>query len=106
MRLQQLPSLSRCGGAHSGMRFVSETRSVIICLYKKTVYKLSVLQDKMKICTTRFTFVSFMFAATWVGGAYINGTAEIVYLPSKGLLWVQAPVGFALSLLIGKEFTE
>ncbi|NXI65349.1 SC5A7 protein, partial [Anseranas semipalmata] len=42
--------------------------------------------------------------ATWVGGAYINGTAEIVYLPSKGLLWVQAPVGFALSLVIGGFF--
>lgn len=58
------------------------------------------------MCTTRFIFLSFVFAATWVGGAYINGTAEIVYLPSKGLLWVQAPVGFALSLVIGKEFTE
>ncbi|KGL90163.1 High affinity choline transporter 1, partial [Charadrius vociferus] len=43
----------------------------------------------------------FTATATWVGGAYINGTAEIVYLPSKGLLWVQAPVGFALSLVIG-----
>ncbi|NXS11459.1 SC5A7 protein, partial [Neodrepanis coruscans] len=42
--------------------------------------------------------------ATWVGGGYINGTAEIVYLPSKGLLWVQAPVGFALSLVIGGFF--
>ncbi|XP_054066780.1 high affinity choline transporter 1-like [Rissa tridactyla] len=46
----------------------------------------------------------FTATATWVGGAYINGTAEIVYLPSKGLLWVQAPVGFALSLLIGGFF--
>ncbi|KAM8821822.1 high affinity choline transporter 1-like [Eudromia elegans] len=46
----------------------------------------------------------FTATATWVGGAYINGTAEIVYLPSKGLLWVQAPVGFALALLIGGFF--
>ncbi|XP_005434772.2 high affinity choline transporter 1-like [Falco biarmicus] len=46
----------------------------------------------------------FTATATWVGGAYINGTAEIVYLPSKGLLWVQAPVGFALSLVIGGFF--
>ncbi|NXF32593.1 SC5A7 protein, partial [Nyctibius bracteatus] len=46
----------------------------------------------------------FTATATWVGGAYINGTAEIVYLPSKGLLWVQAPVGFALSLVIGAIF--
>nr|XP_003219370.1 PREDICTED: high affinity choline transporter 1 [Anolis carolinensis] len=46
----------------------------------------------------------FTATATWVGGAYINGTAEIVYLPSRGLLWVQAPVGFALSLLVGGFF--
>lgn len=46
--------------------------------------------------------LSSMITATWVGGAYINSTAEIVYLPSKGLLWVQAPVGFALSLVVGK----
>ncbi|XP_062495359.1 high affinity choline transporter 1-like [Pezoporus occidentalis] len=46
----------------------------------------------------------FTATATWVGGAYINGTAEIVYLPSKGLLWVQAPIGFALSLVIGGCF--
>ncbi|XP_070799773.1 high-affinity choline transporter 1-like [Pituophis catenifer annectens] len=46
----------------------------------------------------------FTATATWVGGAYINGTAEIVYHPSKGLVWVQAPVGFALSLLVGGFF--
>ncbi|XP_067322319.1 high affinity choline transporter 1-like [Anolis sagrei] len=46
----------------------------------------------------------FTATATWVGGAYINGTAEIVYLPSRGLLWVQAPVGFAVSLLVGGFF--
>ncbi|XP_006018694.1 high-affinity choline transporter 1-like [Alligator sinensis] len=46
----------------------------------------------------------FTATATWVGGAYINGTAEIVYLPTRGLLWVQAPVGFALSLVIGGLF--
>ncbi|XP_039194043.1 high-affinity choline transporter 1-like [Crotalus tigris] len=46
----------------------------------------------------------FTATATWVGGAYINGTAEIVYLPSKGLVWVQAPAGFALSLLVGGFF--
>nr|XP_060623134.1 high affinity choline transporter 1-like [Anolis sagrei ordinatus] len=46
----------------------------------------------------------FTATATWVGGAYINGTAEIVYLPSRGLLWVQAPLGFAVSLLVGGFF--
>ncbi|KAH9379048.1 hypothetical protein HPB48_014572 [Haemaphysalis longicornis] len=41
----------------------------------------------------------FTMTATWVGGGYINGTAEIVYL--SGLAWCQAPFGYALSLLIG-----
>ena len=44
--------------------------------------------------------------ATWVGGGYINGTAEAVYLSidktGQGLLWAQAPVGFSISLLIGE----
>jgi high affinity choline transporter 7 len=38
--------------------------------------------------------------ATWVGGGYINGTAELAW--SRGLLWgVQAGVGYALSLVLG-----
>lgn len=38
-------------------------------------------------------------SATWVGGAYINGTAEALY--NGGLLGCQAPVGYALSLVMG-----
>lgn len=37
--------------------------------------------------------------ATWVGGGFINGTAEAVY--SSGLVWAQAPWGYALSLILG-----
>lgn len=37
--------------------------------------------------------------ATWVGGGFINGSAEVVY--SSGLVWCQAPVGYALSLVFG-----
>ena len=40
--------------------------------------------------------------ATWVGGGYINGTAEVVYDKDNGLVWAQAPWGYALSLAIGK----
>lgn len=40
--------------------------------------------------------------ATWVGGGYINGTAEAVY--ANGLIWAQAPWGYALSLIIGGLF--
>lgn len=44
----------------------------------------------------------FTMSATWVGGGYINGTAE--YTASSGLVWVQAPWGYALSLIIGGLF--
>ena len=39
----------------------------------------------------------FTMSATWIGGGYINGTAE--YAASSGLVWVQAPWGYALSLV-------
>ncbi|XP_053169021.1 high affinity choline transporter 1 isoform X1 [Hemicordylus capensis] len=46
----------------------------------------------------------FTMTATWVGGGYINGTAEAVYVPGYGLAWAQAPIGYALSLVIGGLF--
>ncbi|XP_048587658.1 high-affinity choline transporter 1 [Nematostella vectensis] len=42
---------------------------------------------------------TFTMTATWVGGGYINGTAEMVY--TSTLVWAQAPWGYALSLVIG-----
>ncbi|MBM7095347.1 sodium:solute symporter family protein [Bacillus sp. H-16] len=48
------------------------------------------------------TVAMFTMAATWVGGGYINGTAEFTY--SDGLVWAQAPWGYALSLIIGGIF--
>jgi high affinity choline transporter 7 len=41
-------------------------------------------------------------AATWLGGGYINGTAEAA--AESGLVWVQAPWGYGLSLIIGGVF--
>lgn len=41
----------------------------------------------------------FTMTATWVGGAYICGSAQAAY--SSGLLWVQGPFGYAFSLVIG-----
>uniref|UniRef100_H3CFK1 High affinity choline transporter 1 n=1 Tax=Tetraodon nigroviridis TaxID=99883 RepID=H3CFK1_TETNG len=46
----------------------------------------------------------FTMTATWVGGGYINGTAEYIYLPDYGLAWAQAPFGYALSLVVGGLF--
>lgn len=39
--------------------------------------------------------------ATWVGGGYINGSAEGVYDAARGLVWTQAPWCYALSLVLG-----
>lgn len=44
----------------------------------------------------------FTMAATWIDGSYINGTAEAT--ASQGLVWVQAPWCYALSLLLGGLF--
>jgi high affinity choline transporter 7 len=44
----------------------------------------------------------FTMSATWIGGGYINGTAESAY--GSGLIWVQAPWGYAMSLVIGGLF--
>jgi high affinity choline transporter 7 len=41
----------------------------------------------------------FTMTATWVGGGFINGSAEMVY--TSGIVWCQAPVGYALSLVFG-----
>ncbi|CAM1313536.1 Uncharacterised protein g6293 [Pycnogonum litorale] len=44
----------------------------------------------------------FTTTATWVGGGYINGSAEIIY--SSGLVWCQAPIGYTMSLILGGLF--
>ncbi|XP_017880185.1 high-affinity choline transporter 1-like [Ceratina calcarata] len=41
----------------------------------------------------------FTLVATWVGGAYVNGTAEVMF--TRGLAWCQVPFGYSLSLLFG-----
>ena len=41
-------------------------------------------------------------AATWLGGGYINGTAEAA--AHYGLVWAQAPWGYGLSLILGGLF--
>lgn len=43
----------------------------------------------------------FSMTATCVCGGYINGIAEILY--TRGLIWCQAPFGFAISLILGGQ---
>merc|ERR1719370_1020588 len=42
--------------------------------------------------------------ATWVGGGFINGSAQETYKDGGGLIWTQAPFGYAMSLLISGTF--
>lgn len=44
----------------------------------------------------------FTMTATWVGGGFINGTSE--YIVRDGLVWCQAPFGYAVSLILGGYF--
>ncbi|XP_067841842.1 high affinity choline transporter 1-like [Heptranchias perlo] len=46
----------------------------------------------------------FTTTATWVGGGFINGIAEIVYIPHRGLSWTQAPICYCFSLIFGGLF--
>ena len=46
-----------------------------------------------------FGVALFTMSATWVGGGFVNGAAE--YAATQGLVWVQAPWGYALSLMLG-----
>jgi len=41
-------------------------------------------------------------AATWVGGGFINGSAQAAYV--DGLVWVQAPFGYGIALAISATF--
>lgn len=51
----------------------------------------------LNLCVSIFTMT-----ATWVGGGYIVGCAEVIYNPQKGLVWAFAPVAFAANLILGK----
>ncbi|XP_069556059.1 high affinity choline transporter 1-like [Brachyistius frenatus] len=46
----------------------------------------------------------FTMTATWVGGGYILGNAEVVYDPTKGLVWAVGPIAFAVNLILGGLF--
>ncbi|XP_071320208.1 high-affinity choline transporter 1-like isoform X2 [Trachinotus anak] len=46
----------------------------------------------------------FTMTATWVGGAFINGIAESVYDPTKGLIWALIPLQTSIAFIIGGLF--
>lgn len=48
--------------------------------------------------------VCHSFSATWVGGGFILGVAEMVYNPELGLIWALMPVQYTLTFVIGKSY--
>ena len=44
-----------------------------------------------------------LFTATWIGGGFLLGTAELIYDPKQGLAWAVLCISFPLSLVVGKE---
>lgn len=59
------------------------------------------LQDDMMLANRRLgpLLGIFTLVATWVGGAFVNGTAEAMF--TRGLAWCQVPIGYSLSLIFG-----
>ena len=46
--------------------------------------------------------VCVFLLATWVGGAYVIGTAAAVYNPTEGLIWALMPMYLMLNFVFGK----
>ncbi|XP_069046212.1 high-affinity choline transporter 1-like isoform X3 [Lepisosteus oculatus] len=46
----------------------------------------------------------FTMTATWVGGGYIIGTAEAVYVPTQGLIWALGPLAYVINFVVGGIF--
>nr|XP_054933883.1 high-affinity choline transporter 1-like [Dermacentor andersoni] len=59
------------------------------------------IEHKVKIKSSASPVVQ-KFRPTWVGGGYLNGTAEAVY--KYGIVNCQAPLGYAMSLVLGGTF--
>jgi hypothetical protein len=76
--------------------------TLFVCQLKTcTSLLVSLLLDVFHNCCDSFNNLDvFLSLATWVGGGYINGTAEKAF--SKGLVWVQAPWCYSLSLTLGE----
>ena len=62
------------------------------------LFMLTKLANGLPISSSQIFLV--IISATWVGGGFINGTAESVYV--SGLVWAQATWGYSASLIIGK----
>ncbi|XP_069169304.1 high-affinity choline transporter 1 isoform X1 [Procambarus clarkii] len=73
------------------------------CKRIKRCKRSSVTDEVIPAAKNFGTFVGILtMTATWVGGGYINGSAEAVF--SSGLIWCQAPFGYAISLTLGGLF--
>ena len=70
-----------------GMYFLDDDALLTICL-------------NFNMALSSCLFNLYQISATWVGGGFINGSAQETY--KAGLIWTQAPFGYGLSLFISK----
>ncbi|XP_072142908.1 high-affinity choline transporter 1-like [Dermacentor andersoni] len=68
-------------------------------LHGRFVQKLFLADGKLSVFLGIFSMT-----ATWVGGGYLNGTAEAVY--TGGIVHCYAPIGYAVSLMLGCLFAK
>ncbi|KAH9514417.1 hypothetical protein Btru_025198 [Bulinus truncatus] len=83
---------------------------VILCLGLWAARKFKLISSKITVDDVMLAnrsiglvIGSFTMTATWVGGNFIAGTTEVLNSPA-GLIWCQAPLGYAMSLLVGGRF--
>lgn len=75
-----------CAAFHTSHKFSSELRFYFLA------FSFAVMRTEMCACH---------FAATWVGGTFIIGTAETVYNPKFGLIWAVMPLAATLAFVVG-----
>ena len=82
---------------------VTATLLLVTLFYVLTLFvsaygnRFSVVSDNKT--TLPLSIGVFTMAATWIGGGFINGTAESSY--SLGIIATQAPIAYALSMIVG-----
>ncbi|XP_065310776.1 high-affinity choline transporter 1-like isoform X2 [Dermacentor albipictus] len=79
---------------NDGQRASTHESSRSHALHGRFVQKLFLADGRLSV----FLGV-FSMTATWVGGGYLNGTAEAVY--TGGIVHCYAPIGYAFSLMLG-----
>lgn len=99
--------------AYQSESVINWTGLIIVCIFYLLIFGIGVWSGKKEDESSTDSFLlagrklplwiaMLTMSATWLGGGYINGTAEAA--AESGLVWVQAPWGYGMSLIIGGVF--